>query len=468
MLFKWQNKSGRFGMSRNAYQKSRFWILSLIILSVSILAIPISSEAIPYGTVRGYAYDAVTRAAVPGAIVVALPNGATSSRYTAVTNAYGYYQINYLPPKASDGSWINYTVKATAGAFIDYQGGPVNFSAGFIAYHDIWFIPKPGELSGKILSGANRQPLAGITLTLKPTAYGYGTRDYTVVSDINGAFEIKDILRYTYTSGGALNWVNYNIYVSAEGYAGFVSELIIFNSKYAIAKDAVLISGGLPGLSGRVLNRNNSQPIAGATVTLKPAAYGYGAHDYRVTTNSSGYYEVNDILWRIYTSGGAIYPVQYTLNVSSLGYSDYASASMTFPNPVMVTLNAPMAPLSPPLAYGYVTDAMTGQKLPGAAVVLKPTAYGYGTHDYAVYSNIYGYYEIYNIIGSIYTSGGAQYWISYTLNASARGYNNFISPAFNFQSSNTVLKNAPLRKILVPMTDIPAQPISAESVPAVE
>ena len=77
--------------------------------------------------------------------------------------------------------------------------------------------PLDAELSGRVYNEW-RRPLGGILVTLKPTAYAYGTQDYPVVSNPNGRFDIKQIKRYVYSSGSAPKYVNYYIFVSVPGY----------------------------------------------------------------------------------------------------------------------------------------------------------------------------------------------------------------------------------------------------------
>ena len=79
-----------------------------------------------------------------------------------------------------------------------------------------------------------------MTVTLKPTAYAYGTRDYVVTSDINGKYDIKQISRYVYSSGSAPKWVSYYLSVSAPGYDNYTGSTFDFQNSTTIKIDIKL------------------------------------------------------------------------------------------------------------------------------------------------------------------------------------------------------------------------------------
>ena len=78
-----------------------------------------------------------------------------------------------------------------------------------------------GILIGKVCDRTYEpeKPLAGVTVTLKPTVYGYGTHDYVTTTDANGNYRIENIIQGVYTSGGEYTIVCYNVFVEPEGYS---------------------------------------------------------------------------------------------------------------------------------------------------------------------------------------------------------------------------------------------------------
>ncbi|MFH0839551.1 MAG: putative Ig domain-containing protein [Candidatus Omnitrophota bacterium] len=87
-----------------------------------------------------------------------------------------------------------------------------------------------GTVSGTVLDSATSEPIAGATVTLKPYAYGYGLHDITTATDENGDYNATDVQRYTQSSGGAVYWTKYTVYVSKDGYQNYVSEEIAFSA----------------------------------------------------------------------------------------------------------------------------------------------------------------------------------------------------------------------------------------------
>ncbi|MBF0485365.1 MAG: carboxypeptidase regulatory-like domain-containing protein [Candidatus Omnitrophica bacterium] len=99
--------------------------------------------------------------------------------------------------------------------------------------------PRYGELNGRVINQWHH-PVYGITVTLKPTAYGYGTHDFTAVSNMNGHYDIKNIDRYVYSSGPAPKWVSYYISVSAPGYLPYTSSTFNFEAVADIKMNVTL------------------------------------------------------------------------------------------------------------------------------------------------------------------------------------------------------------------------------------
>jgi len=66
----------------------------------------------------------------------------------------------------------------------------------------------------------------------------------------------------------------------------------------------------------RLPNSANVHP--NTVVMLKPNTYGYGTQDYTTNTDATGYFEFNDVLRKVTSSGGNIYWVQYKLYINGI------------------------------------------------------------------------------------------------------------------------------------------------------
>jgi len=187
-----------------------------------------------------------------------------------------------------------------------------------------------GTLAGKVVDYSVNAPVAGSVVTLKPHVYGYGTHDYTVTTDNKGQFIIGDIIPYVYTSGGAKTLIKYRIYVlppgsflaRAEYIGGVISFQFEMIQKLTIPLSSIADSGEL---TGRVFDLGSNAGIAGAQVTVKPSAYGYGTKDYTATTGPNGDYVIRNIKRYVYSSGPLPKPVKYSITVSAPGYPEYTS-----------------------------------------------------------------------------------------------------------------------------------------------
>jgi len=93
------------------------------------------------------------------------------------------------------------------------------------------FEVKVNTVKGRVVDSRRRKGISGAYITLKPSTYGYGLRDYKVKTDRNGYFRIKDITGSTYTSGGAQYWANYTLHVSRQGYKSYKSGTINFKNR---------------------------------------------------------------------------------------------------------------------------------------------------------------------------------------------------------------------------------------------
>ena len=83
-------------------------------------------------------------------------------------------------------------------------------------------------------------------------------------------------------------------------------------------------------LTGVVYDGRTGKRLQNVAITFKPQAYGYGNHDYMVTSGRKGKFEIDGMLANIYTSGGAIYWTNYTPVVNYPGYQVYTGEPFSF------------------------------------------------------------------------------------------------------------------------------------------
>ncbi len=94
-----------------------------------------------------------------------------------------------------------------------------------------------------VVTDQTGKKLSGITVTLKPNYYGYGTKDYTAVTDANGNYDLADVIAYVYSSGGK-HWVGYNLFVSAPGYKDYTSSQLDFMTQRVLTQNVTLTYAG--------------------------------------------------------------------------------------------------------------------------------------------------------------------------------------------------------------------------------
>jgi subtilisin family serine protease len=90
---------------------------------------------------------------------------------------------------------------------------------------------KVNTVEGIVRAIDSAEPLEGVRVILKPTSYGYGLKDYRMVTDRAGRYKIEDIRGYIYSSGGLPHWVDYYISIDTSGYRPYKSGLINFKNQ---------------------------------------------------------------------------------------------------------------------------------------------------------------------------------------------------------------------------------------------
>lgn len=191
-------------------------------------------------------------------------------------------------------------------------------------------------------------------------------------------------------------------------------------------------------LRGSVVSALDLQPVAGAEVTLSPTRTGYGAQNYVVITDAKGYYEINEILSSVDTSGGARYTLHYTFTVSSNNFETYSLSPIAFAPGAIIQHNITLV-LNQGTLEGLALNH-SQQMLPEVKVTLRPTAYEYGSRDYTAITDASGRYRISGILRHVFT-GSAYKLVTYRLYVAQTGYNDYVSEEINFQNASSLIKD---------------------------
>jgi len=217
------------------FQSVIFLVLATIILPVSVFAAS--------GVVTGTVIDSANDSPIAGAKVILTPHayGYGTRNYMATTDTRGRFIIsNIIESVYSSGgarTWIKYRAyiipPSNFSPCAQYVSANMSFQFQFI--HELVIplskIADSGELTGRVFNVDTNTRIANAQVTLKPSAYFYGARDYTTTTGPNGDFVIRGIRRYVYSSGPLPKPVKYSINVYVPGYPEYVSEYISFNNQ---------------------------------------------------------------------------------------------------------------------------------------------------------------------------------------------------------------------------------------------
>ena len=524
-------------MKRLNYKKL---IICGVVTITTTLVLFLSAGAAEAGTVRGHVYDPITHESIVGATVTLKPHayGYGTHDYTTTTDESGNYEVaNVITHVQSSGgyiTWIRYTVSASKENHNNGPGNPTEIAFSETVSDITCNIPLQymwwgwGTISGYVRNSVTQEPLAGVSITIKPYAYGYGLHDYTTTTNANGYYKFTGVQRYTQSSGGTVFWTSYKAYISGSGipagYAGYVSGWLTF-SKYVhdighnialtpivpppVADFSASPTGGpLPltvqftdestgvitswfwsfgdgaesteqnpvhtyttlgqhnayleisgpgGMSsnyssinceistieGIVFRTNTAgEPIPNIEVEVWQMTYPGISYDLfaTTTTDQNGFYKFDNLPAVFHHN--ALQPNYYKIKiVQQLGYEGFETGPMQFYDSSegwldgIITLNIPLTPS----LYGTVSGCVYGgyEPLAGATVTIKPHTYGYGSHDYTTTTDENGDYEFTDVLRYITSSGGSK-WLRYTVYVSKEGYEDFVSAEEELKFSPTV------------------------------
>ncbi|MHC4115078.1 MAG: S8 family serine peptidase, partial [Planctomycetota bacterium] len=210
-------------------------------------------------------------------------------------------------------------------------------------FNYIGISPYDGVVQGWVHDIKTNKSLEGVEVTLKPYTYEGGARDYTAITDADGNYKIRGMLKYL----DSQTWLSYKAYISSvKGYEDYVGEELTFSeTKRELKCDISLQPYGM--IYGRVYNSVTGKPIKGTTVAL--LQWGQYLYD-TTTTDLDGNYEFTRVN-RFSSSSGGGYWIYYKISISEEYYEDYISQDIPFSATVWhIEHDVALVPPPPPVA----------------------------------------------------------------------------------------------------------------------
>jgi len=227
-----------------------------------------------------------------------------------------------------------------------------------------------GTISGRVYDHETNNPLAGVSVTLRPNTYEHGAVDYIVTTDAQGRYSVTGMKCY-YTIDGTwstLNWLSYTVSASSEGYQDYKSQTLAFSrGYYSITCDVALTPNVIPSqtgiITGIVTDARTGKPLTGGIVLIKDVAYGL---EYNVSTDSQGRFTA--VVQRSKISGGmGVYWYRYKiiLNWHWQGYESYEEDVAFSETVTTIENDVVLKPqdISIGTITGIVTDSETGKPI---------------------------------------------------------------------------------------------------------
>jgi hypothetical protein len=148
---------------------------------------------------------------------------------------------------------------------------------------------EPGAIAGNVSDASSSHPIAGATVTVRGTAY-------TATTQADGRYQIAGVTPGSYT-----------VDVTATGYdSGTRADVVVTAGAVTTVHFTLTPRAIDPGegtIAGTVTDASSSQPIVGATVTVRGTAY-------TATTQADGRYEIAGVV-----------PGTYAVDVTATGYA---------------------------------------------------------------------------------------------------------------------------------------------------
>ena len=366
--------------------------------------------ALCHTSITGTVADSVTQATIEGATITAwsyIPPPADYNYYYLsnsyatgfTTNEEGVYTLPNLP-LANDDEPRAYSVQVSAPGYYDKTLTAV-ISCGDDTTLDFSLTPKLfGTYTGRVTDSATGDPIAGATVFVySPIWNNYyyiywpeGYPPYYVVpevtTDSDGYYTITGV-----PLGDNNAPADYAVCFHADGYSGTC------HVATAAADTVTTVDMALhhANITGRVIDANTDEPIAGATVFVYYAYYYYLLYPWgnewahvipEVTTDSDGYYTITDV--PLYADNT---PLEWVVGFHADGYSGTYHI-VTIAADTVTTVDMALCHAS---ITGRVIDANTGLPISGASIYAWSYAYESQVYAYSFTTDEEGVYSLPNL-----------------------------------------------------------------------
>lgn len=335
------------------------WIKGLLIsLGVVVfLGLGVSSASAQTGAIEGVVSDAVSSAPIEGAIVMvrgSFEGGQHPGHggHMVFTDENGAYIVDEL--EAGE-----YSVRCGALGYL-LTTLSVVVVEGQTTIQDIALEPLAfGSVDGLVTDASSGLPIAGARVTLRPVHDAAGGGDghwLSAETDSNGMYSIENVLVG-----------EYEIQARVFGYLPNEPEVLSVVQGQTTTVDIALDGLAFGSIEGTVTDAVTGDPIDGAHVLLVRVWAGEGSGDqndwgwHRTMTDENGFYRLDDVE-----------VAAYRVIVSAPGYVIFEVEIEVLDGQVSVA-NVALDPLVFGSVEGSVSDAVTGDPVGGALVMILPS-----------------------------------------------------------------------------------------------
>lgn len=281
------------------------------------------------GSISGQVIDSGSLLPISGATLVATQNNFLFFR--ATTDLNGNYIMTGLDPG-------NYVVGALASGYQNSLMGAV-VQAGQTTILDFSLNSNPGSISGTVIAANTGLPIAGALIEV---IFNNQVVE-SVLTDSSGNYSLPDLLPGSY-----------DVLARADNYQVNVIAVAVQSDQNSIVNFSLDPIGPFPGiLEGTVTDADTTMPIAGAAVLV----FSNNRLINSVLTDPSGNYSIDDL------------PLGSYLVVAIAPHYQMELFPATIQANQTTTLDFALE-TSPSTIQGQITNAFTGQPIPGAFVLL--------------------------------------------------------------------------------------------------
>ena len=280
---------------------------------------------IPPGTIEGTVTDATTGTPIPGASITVF-QGVTLIA-SVLTDSNGQYSISEFAPG-------DYLVRANANLH-QQQVKAGTVAANATTSINFALNQNPGAISGQVTDAVTTDPIAGATINV----YSGQLLVATALTDPNGNYQIPN-----------LSPDNYIVTASKAAYQTQAEGATVTAGATTIVNFALIAPPG--AISGTVTDAVTTNPIVGARVSVFSGQVFIAS----ALTDANGNYTIPDLA-----------PGQYTVIASAGANYQAASQGATVVGGMTTTVDFALQP-NPGTIAGTVTEASTGNPIPGASI----------------------------------------------------------------------------------------------------